>query len=264
MQNTLRHYAQVYYEFLRTCFAEVATYRLHFVLLIFLDLVFYGISIATVQFIFEQVDSIGPWDRNQFLFFLCFMLAIDHLHMTFISENFWTFSRDLRQGNVDFILLKPTGALFTIFFRNMRPGSLCNVWAPWAGLIWYGSQAGLAWWSWVALPGLLLLGLALLGSLEILLSLSMFWLIESTGINFLRLQVQQLSRWPDFVFRYTVGKFFTIFFPILLVGSAPVRFLLDPRDWHFLAGCLVALLASWWLIRVVLRLGLRAYESASS
>jgi len=260
----IKHYWQVYKEFLSTSFAEAMSYRLHFVLLIAMDLLFYFSALASVDFIYDHVKSIGVWDRPQFLFFVSFMLAVDHLHMTFVSENFWNFSYELRTGRLDFVLIKPIGTLFPVFFRMMRPGSLCIIFVPWACLIHYGRLAGLTVWAWAALPVLVLMGFTLAVSLEILLSMSMFWLIESVGINFLRMQLQQVARWPDFVYRAFAQRMFTIVFPILLVGSAPVRVLFDPQDWPRLFGMAAAIVLSWAGIGFFWRLGLRAYESASS
>lgn len=262
--SRLTHYWLVYREFVSNSFSEAMTYRLHFLLLIVMDLAFYFSTLATVGFIFDHVETVGLWSRPQFLFFVSFMLAVDHLHMTFVSENFWVFSYELRIGRLDFLLLKPIGAVFNIFFRYVRPASFCNVVVPWACLVHFGRQAGLAGWKWIALPPLVVLALALLVSLEILLAMSMFWLVESMGINFLRMQLQQVGRWPDFVYRYFAQKLFTVLFPILLVGSAPVRFLFDPGDWTMLAGVFVTLGVTWLAIRFFWRRGLRAYESASS
>ena len=258
------HYARVYREFVSNSFAEAMTYRLHFVLLVIMDLLFYVSTLASVGFIYDHVELIGSWHRDQFMFFVAFMLAVDHLHMTFVSGNFWIFSYELRIGHLDFLLLKPIGAIFTIFFRYVRAASAGNFIVPWAFLVHYGRRAGIHGATWLFVPPLVLLALTLLVSLEILLSMSMFWLVESVGINFLRMQLQQVGRWPDFVYGYFARKLFTVIFPVLLVGSAPVRFLLDPRDWRLLVGTVVTIGLSWLAIGHFWRRGLRAYESASS
>ena len=264
MLSRIRHYLAVYREFVSNSFSEAMSYRTHFVLLIVMDLCFYASTVLSVDFLYDHVARIGVWEREQFLFFVAFMLAVDHLHMTFVSENFWVFSFDLKTGVLDFTLLKPLGAIFTIFFRYVRPASLLNIFVPWGLLIHFGRAAGLPAWGWVALPFLVVLALTLLVSLEILLCMSMFWLVEAVGINFLRMQLQQVSRWPDFVYRHLAQKFFTVVFPILLIGSAPVRFLFDPTDYRMLLGAFAAIGITWVLIRWFFRLGLRAYESASS
>ncbi|MFN7975800.1 MAG: ABC-2 family transporter protein [Acidobacteriota bacterium] len=262
--HRLAHYLKVYRLFLATSFSEAMSFRAHFVLLVVMDLLFYGSALGSVGFVYEHVKTIGPWSRDQFLFFVSFMLAVDHLHMTFVSESFWMFSADLRSGLLDFVLLKPIGAIFSVFFRHARAASLCNVFVPWACLIHFGRRAGLGVAGLAALPPLVVLALTLMVSLEILLSTSMFWLVESMGINFLRMQLQQVARMPDFVYRFFARKLFTVVFPVLLVGSAPVRFLFDPLDARWLLGMAAAVGASWLAIAFFWRLGLRAYESASS
>jgi ABC-2 type transport system permease protein len=260
----LRHYAGIYREYVNNCFAAALTYRIHFVLLVVMDLIFYLTILGSVSFLFEHLQRIGPWGRTEFMFFMAFMIAVEHLHMTFISENFWEFSYDIRMGRLDFILLKPVGALFIIFFRAMRPGTLINVFFPWGCLIYYGQQLGLSLWQWLLLLPLVLLALAFLTSVEILLSMSMFWIVESMGINFMRMQLQQVSRWPDFVYGYFAQKFFSWAIPVLLVGSAPVRFLLNPQDFGGLIQMFVLMGLAWMLTALLWRKGLASYESASS
>jgi ABC-2 type transport system permease protein len=264
MLKSLKHYFSIYSEFVSNCFSAALTYRFHFLMLIVMDLLFYCSILASVDFLFAYVSKIGPWGRNEFMFFMAFMIAIEHLHMTFVSENFWEFSYDIRTGRLDFILLKPVAALFVIFFRHMRPATLLNGVFPWFYLIYFGKALHLGLIQWLLLPFLVLLGLTLLTSIEILMSMSMFWIVESMGINFLRLQLQQVSRWPDFVYSYFSQKLFSYAIPVLLVGSAPVRFLLDLNQWQGLlwVGCI--LIITWLLIRFFWLKGLASYESASS
>ena len=227
MFRVIRYYASIYRQFVAMCFAESSSYRLHFLLLIVLDLFFYASSLFTVGFIFNHIKSFGDWGEQEFLFFVSFMLAVDQLHMTFMSENFWQFSDDVRTGKLDFILLRPAAPLFTIFFRLMRPGSLCLLPVVWGFLIYFGSQLGLPLLSWILLPLMVLLAFALLIALEMLVSMSTLWLVESTGVNFLRMQFQGIARWPDFAYLVVFRRIFTLLIPVLLVGSAPVL-VLDP------------------------------------
>jgi len=258
-----RHYLEIYKQFLSTSLTEAMSFRAHFVLLVVMDALFYLTTLLSVGFIYDHVELIGLWGRWEFLFFVAFMLTIDQIHMTFISQNFWQFSRDIIEGKLDFYLLKPVGGVFLVFFRRIRPATLLTLFIPWGALIYCGLQLELGVASWILLPVFLLFGLVLLVSLEILISLSMFWTYQSMGVNFLRMQFQSVSRWPDFVYRHYFRKVFTVFFPVLLIGSAPVHFLID-REWVPLLGMLLAVIISWALIRVFWGLGLRRYESASS
>ncbi len=264
MFPTLRRYLAVYRMFVSNCFAAASSYRLHFVLLIVMDQLFYGSLLGSVDFIFDHVARIGAWDRAHFMFFIAFMLAVDHLHMTFVSESFWDFSFDLRTGRLDFILLRPLNTLFSIFARLIRPATMINFFIPWGFLIYFGRVVELSLLSWLFLFPLVVLALLLLTAIEICFSMLMFWTIEAYGINFLRMQLQQIARWPEFIYQGFARRFFTLMIPVLLVGSAPVHFLFDPRQWLGLVWMLLALLVVSGLIAFFWRWGLRSYESASS
>lgn len=260
----LKRYWAIYREFISTSFTEATSYRLHFFLLILMDLFFYFSVLATVSFIYDHVETIGPWNRPQLMFFMSFMLAIDHLHMTFISESFWILSRKIKTGELDYDLLKPINTVFNVFFRHIRPSSLCNIVVTWSLLIYYGRQIPLSLSDWLLMPLLLLLGFTLLFLIEFIIATSMFWVTEGLGINFLRMQMQQLARWPDYVYGHLARRVLTMAFPVLLIGSAPVRFLYDAHQWPWLVAMIVAILASAWVLKTFWLLGIRRYDSASS
>ena len=84
------------------------------------------------------------------------MLAVDHLHMTFVSESFWELSHQIRTGSLDFLLLKPIGTVFHAFLRFIRPASALNIVVTWGLLIYYGQAIELLWWQWILMPILML------------------------------------------------------------------------------------------------------------
>lgn len=257
-------YLRTYREFLTTSVAEATTYRAHFLLLLVMEATFYVTTLAGVDLIYGHVESIGVWGRDEFLFFLSYMLAVDELHMTFVSESFWILSRDIRDGGLDQKLLKPLSLFFTIFFRHLRVASFLMMPISWGLMAYFGARAGLAWWAWLAIPPLLLLSFSLLVAIEVLVSTAMFVTIDGTGINFLRMQMQQVSRWPDFVFSPLPRRVMTIAVPLLVIGNAPVRFLFDPGDTLLLLWMVPVLAAVLALNSWLWRRALRGYSSASS
>lgn len=262
--NTVKHYLSIYNRFIATSFAEAASFRLNFILLIVMDIVFYISALATVSFIYDHVSMIGPWSKEQLMFFVSFMLAVDHLHMIILSESFWMLSTDIRTGNLDYILLKPVHSIFIVFFRYFRASSLLNIFITWATLIYFGIKADLSVLSWCFLPFLVFLAFILLAILEIIISTSMFWLTEGLGINFLRMQLQQVSRWPDYIYQRSIKKIFTVAFPILVIGSAPVRFLYDNRVYENIIFLLIAIIISFFALLKIWKIALNRYDSASS
>lgn len=259
-----KYYLLLYREFVKTCFVEAMSFRLHFVLLIVMDLFFYGSVFASVDIIYNHVQSIGSWNREQLMFFMSFMLSVNHLQMSFLASNFWELSLLIRLGNLDFILVKPASSLFSVYFRHISAGSTTLFIVPWGCMVYFGIQLGFGWTAWLVLPILVVLAFLLTALIEIIISCSMFWMLEGTGINFLRMQLQQVSRWPDFIYTNLVRKILTFVIPILLIFNAPSRFLFDFNDWLPLAGMASAVIIAWVVLNFLWRICLNSYESASS
>ena len=260
----LKHYFSVYQGFVITCFIESMNFRLHFVLLILMDLLFYVTSLASIHIIYNHVETIGYWNREQLLFFVAFMLGINQLTMTFVSESYWRFPLLIRSGDLDFVLLKPISSVFSVFFRHIRPGSFINMIFTWGVIIFYGLKLNLNTFDWCALPFLLFMGFLLQNAIEMVISCSMFWMLEGTGVNFVRMEMQQLSRWPDFIYNKIVSRILMTVLPILLIGSAPVRLLFNINDWIPFLGMGLGILLFWGILSLLWQIGLSTYESASS
>lgn len=260
----MRHYWEIYKEFFRTSFAQATSFRVNFVLLFLMDNISYLIAIGGVSFIFQHVSTLGSWNKDQLLFFISFMLVMDNLHMTLISENFWIFGDDLKQGKLDFVFLKPIHPIFIIFFASVRAGSFFSFPLAWGLLIYHGLALDLSFFQWSLVPVFIILGLTLQIVIEIIISTSMFWLIDGMGVNFLRMQFQQLARWPDFVFKKMFRRIFTFFIPILLIGSAPVNMLFGNDLLFYIPMYGLALSILFFVMLRLWKFAEKHYESASS
>ena len=260
----MRHYLNVYKKFVSTSAAVEMSFRTSFILLIFMDAFFFSTSLGSVNIIFNHVETIGPWSRTEFSFFLCFMLMIDNLHMMMFSQSFWELSLNIRTGQLDYTILRPLHIIFSVFLRHFRVSSLFNT-PLFAGfLIYFGLQCELSVLSWIMLPFCLILALSLFVFIEFSLSACMFWTTDGNGINFLRMQIQQVARWPQHIYLGAMRKLFTVVVPILVVGSYPVEFLLDSQKWYLMIYFIITLIVSIVLAHVIWTYALRHYDSASS
>ena len=260
----LKHYFYVYRKFVSTSIAVNTSFRTSFVLLIVMDFITFLTTIYSIDFIYNHIETIGPWGRNELLFFALFMLTIDNLHMILFSESFWALSFDIKSGALDFTILKPMNTIFSVFFRYFRPSSCVLTPLYLFYLIKYGNLVGLGAIDWLLLPLFIFGGLTILVLIEFCFCSAMFWVTEGIGINFLRLQLQQLSRWPNFIYAPLARKFLTIAVPITLIGSAPVHFLLDKNKYQLLLLMPIMILILTVILNYVWSKGLRRYDSASS
>ena len=233
-------------------------------MLVLLDVVSVIISISGVSFLFDHVEKIGPWERNQLLFFVGYMLLVNSIHKCVNSQNFWYLSMYIKTGELDFVLLRPLHSIFTCFFRFFRVASSISVFVTLGVVIYYGQKLNFSVINWLLLGPLVIVSWIFLLTIEMIISTSMFWLKEGIGINFFRIQLQELSQWPEYVYRGPMRTLFLAACPILFTGSAPVHFLFDKSLYDFLVLMLGVLLILFLILHITWNKALRIYNSASS
>ncbi len=262
--KTVISYLNIYKNFISCSLTEELSFRLNFVLLLFVDIIFTLSALGTTFILFDHVPTLGNWNRDQLQFFLVFMLIIDDFQGLVLSSNFWMLSRDLKEGNLDFTFLKPVHSFLPMFFRNLRPSSLVALIIDITLLIYFAQELSLSLLDYIALPFLLILSISLRFMIEMSIALLMFWTTEGAGINFIRLQMQSLSRWPDFIYKSFARRILTTIIPILLVGSGPLHFIFDHSKWHYILWLIVAILVFATILNFSWEKARIRYESASS
>lgn len=260
----MRQYLEVYKNFVSCSLTEELSFRINFIMLLIVDLIFTLSTIGAAFVLFEHVDTLGPWSRDQLLLFLAFMMLIDDFQGMVLSSNFWMLSLDLKMGNLDFTFLKPIKSLFPMFFRYLRPSSIISLTVDVILIGYFGQKLGFTTVQFMALIPLAILAITLRFLVEMVISLTMFWTTEGVGINFIRLQLQSLSRWPDFIYKGMAKKVLTTILPVLLIGSAPMHFVFDFNQWQQMLSLIALIIFFAFFLRALWSQAKKRYESASS
>ena len=254
-------YFSLYKEFFKTSLSKELSFRANFILQSLMNVSFIGVYFFTSLFIFDHIEHIGLWNKQEFLLFLSFVFAVDQTHYLIFSFNFWMFSDDVRLGQLDFYLLKPFPSLFIVLLKRLAIPGIFTVLLTYSLAIYFGIQLGLSFLMWLSLPLCLLLSLFLLLGLEVLISLFNFFTVEGGGINHARLQLQHLCRWPDFIYRDPARLWLL---PFLAITSIPVRYLLDVGYWSWLVIMFFGTAFLWLIVIFLWPKALSFYESPSS
>lgn len=260
----LNHYLQIYKNFISCSLTEELSFRLNFFLLLVVDAIFTLSALGTTFILFDHIPALGNWNRDQLQFFLVFMLIVDDFQGLVLSSNFWMLSTDLKAGNLDFTFLKPVHSFVPMFFRHLRPSSLISLIIDIILLFYFADRLSFSMFDYITLPFLLFLSISLRFIVEMSIALLMFWTTEGVGINFIRLQLQSLSRWPDLIYRGLAKKILMTLLPILLIGSAPMHFLFDHSKWHYLIWLCISVILFAFLLHFAWEKARIRYESASS
>jgi ABC-2 type transport system permease protein len=262
--STITAYRRVLYQTFLNSLAKLLSLRFSFFLFVLAELASFFTFYLSIDFLFQNISSIGSWDRTRFMFFIFWWQSVMNIHSALAAPNFWNFSTELQSGNLDFRLVRPLGSLFDTFTAITRPIALGILPLNFGFLLYYGFQLHLSIPQWLALVPLLALSLLVTVLVELVISMAMFWTTEGDGINFIRIQCQQIQKWPDYLYPRAFRFSFTYILPLLASTTFCVRALFGEANWWEIPFLMCSAIALWIAVAKLWSCGLRRYESASS
>ncbi|XEC96510.1 ABC transporter permease [Paenibacillus tarimensis] len=253
-------------EFFRACLVEEFEYRANFAANVMMTLFSLGMSVLTVVLFFYRSNSLGGWSFYEVLTLLGIFNALVGFIDFFLQPNMARLVSHIRQGTLDYVLLKPVDSQFYVSFRHLVLWRLADV------LLGLG-LAGFAVWRLgvVPTPGeLLLFAVLFAAALTIVYALWMsmmvfsFWAVKVDNLSYLFVSFFETARYPVTVYKGILRLVLLYAVPIGFVTTVPTQALigrLDPLH-ALLAVALAALLLLG--ARLFWKRALRSYTSASS
>ncbi len=259
-------YARLYLYFLRFSFSRAMEFRVDFFFRIFMDSLFYAVSLAFFWVIYKHSPFMGGWNFDQALVFAAGVFLNDALHMTLFSNNLWWFPVFVNKGDLDYYLVRPVSSLFFLSLRDFAANSFINLLIAVTILVWaltrYPEPLGVE--RVTLYCGLLLLGVFLGYVLNFLFLVPVFWMHNASGLRETYFGLGQLSGRPDGIFTGWVRRLLTSLLPFALIISFPTRALFDAEVGSVVLQMLAVTGGLFGVLLLLWRFGLRAYASASS
>ena len=272
-------YWHVFLTFARNSLVRDMTFRANFIIDMISSLGWMVMNLAFYVLIFQYTPSLGSgtgWGKYEFFVFLATGLLINSTVQAFFMTNAEEYSELVRNGTLDFALLKPIDTQFLVSLQRIDWSSLGNFFF---GLLLLGySLLRLHHW-----PGLLEIvlypvyvacGIAILYSLMFILAGSSVWLGRNQTLYDFWFYITNFARYPMEIYKGPIGtplrRVFTFLIPVLIVVNVPARILtwsLHPetyREWLLPPFALLATLVSMVVCRWVFNRALLSYRSASS
>ncbi len=266
MRISLYKYGTLLREFFRACLVEEVEYRANFAANVVMTLFQTLISIMTVQLFFYRTNEIGGWSFFEVLVLLGLFQSMQGFIAFFLQPNMSRLVSHIRQGTLDFVLLKPVDSQFYVSFRHLVFWRLADI-AIGLGIAGY-SLIRLG--TWPGLEGWLLFGLLLGSAMVIVYSLWMammtfsFWAVKVDNLSFLFTSMFETARFPVTVYRGFLRLLLTYVFPVALITTYPAGALAGRVGWGEAAAGLLLAAVFFTLSRMFWRFALRHYSSASS
>lgn len=232
------------------------------VLLTIFDIVSGLLVLGTV---YTRTQTLAGWHFGDALVLLGTFQIVSGLYQTFIEPNLSWFSGQVNSGKLDHVLVQPIASLFLVSLGRCAPLALSQtalgLLVTGAGLSQLGALP--SWWeglSWLVLVGT---GLVMAWVSRVLLACLAFW-TPSIELNMLYAALWQFGRYPVEIYRQPLRFFLTYILPFAFFATFPASALTGHANLLLALPGLVVGLVAILLVRLVWRLGLRRYTSATS
>jgi ABC-2 type transport system permease protein len=240
-------------------------YRTSFIINLLNSLVSIGASLLILYALFDRGQALAGWSFDEVLVVLGVFTVADSVVDMLLRPSLGKVSEYVREGGMDYLLLKPINLQYLVSVRNWTFWGLPNLFLG-LGIVLYGmSAAGTLNLANLALFAVMVVaGIAVIYSLWASLAVVAFWSVQAGQAHFLLYTALDAGRFPVGVYPPWLRLIFTFVAPIAFVTTVPAAAAVGRLDWSLAIGGLVAAPTALIISVVIWRLAVRSYTSASS
>ena len=262
----LKKYLKVYTLFLFTSIASELEYKTN-VIIDFITAILSLIgSIFLLSIFFQNTDNIGGWNFEQALIIQGIYTILNGITNTWFNPNLSEIVKHIREGTLDFVLIKPIDSQFIISLKKIAPSGLLEIILGVALLFYCISinQININSGSVFLFLITLFCSIVILYSLWFLISTTTIWFVKTWNATEVLRSFLYIGRFPLNSFSFSLRIFFSIFVPIAFITTIPSEtFLGLAQIWKILlelivTGIFFVVSRRFWLF------ALKYYTSASS
>jgi ABC-2 type transport system permease protein len=265
---TLRRYLRLLRAQLRMSATTAMQYRTEFLLKGALALFWIAVTLVPSIVVFSRRQVVAGWTYEQSLVVLAWFTLLKAILEGGVTPSLLSVVEGVRNGSLDFVLLKPADAQFMVSTSKFEPWRVVDFLG--AGAIFLYAFEKMGRWPTgddvVKAVLLLLVAVLLLYSIWILVISASFWVVRMDNLSYLFSSIFDAGRWPINAFQSQLLRWiFTYVFPLAAMTTFPAQALLgqlankNTTAWAVAGGVAFAVLA-----RLVWTRAVRFYTSASS
>lgn len=214
----------------------------------------------------DHRPDVAGWSPWQIALLTGFYLMFSGIYATLLQPAISASMAHIRNGTLDYLLLRPVDALVSCLLAAFEPWSLLEVLC--GVLLAVVAAIQLELWPSVAELGALLLvlgcGLVSLYALGVLMLAASFRALALENLTYLMETLLEFAHWPVGVFRGPLKLLFTFVVPFAVMTSYPAQSLMAALGSGELLGALATAVGLAVIARLAWRRALRGYTSASS
>ena len=261
-----KKYFKVYKNFLFTSLASEFEYKTNILIDLITAILSLIGSIFLLSIFFQNKGSIGGWEFEEALIIQGIYTILNGITNTLFNPNLTEIVKHIREGTLDFVLLKPIDSQFFISLKKINPSGFLEIILGFCLLLFCIrlNQINLN-FSFLTLSLITLIcSICILYSLWFFISTTTIWFVKTWNATEVLRSFLYIGRFPLNSFSFPLRIFFSIFIPIAFITTIPSEVFLGLSQlWKILLEVIVAsvfLITSrkFWLF------ALKFYSSASS
>ena len=251
---------------MKNCFIRELQFKANFVVRFFTELMWLVMQFIYIQVMYGQTGQIAGCNKWEMIVLMGTNYVIAQLFESLFYDNCVRLTDQIRQGDLDFNLVKPINTQFLVSLRYTDYASIVNSSVGLAVILFALGKMGVA----VSFGGGLLFaalvanGVIIYYSILFILSVWTFWIGRSNNLMELYWQFGQFSRYPGEIYPWMLRKLLMTLIPMLVVSNFPAEVLIHKMEsglvyYGFALGAVFL-----GLTMLVWNRGLKRYRSASS
>tara|TARA_B100001989_G_scaffold247207_1_gene219110 strand:- start:289 stop:1083 length:795 start_codon:yes stop_codon:yes gene_type:complete len=262
----LKKYFYVYTKFIHTALASELEYKTNILIDLLTAILSLIGSIFLLSIFFQNQGNIGGWEFDQALIIQGIYTILNGVTNTWFNPNLTEIVKHIREGTLDFVLLKPIDSQFFISLKKINPSGFLEIMLGLCLLIYCIriNQINLNLSFLVLCLITIICSICILYSLWFFISTTTIWFVKTWNATEVLRSFLYIGRFPLNSFSFSLRIFFSVLIPIAFITTIPSEVFLGlSQFWKILLELIVALVflltsRKFWLF------ALRFYSSASS
>ncbi len=261
-----KKYFKVYSKFFYTSFASELEYKTNIVIDFITAILSLVGSIFLLSIFFQNTLFIGGWSFEQALIIQGIYTVLNGITNTWFNPNLSEIVKHIREGTLDFVLLKPIDSQFFISSRKIAPSGICEIVLGILLLLYCIriNEININ-FSFLFLCSLTIIcSICILYSLWFFISTTTIWFVKTWNATEVLRSFLYIGRFPLSSFSFYLKIFFSVILPIAFLTTIPSEVFLGIAElWKIfleviISGLFLFTSRKFWIF------ALKYYTSASS
>jgi ABC-2 type transport system permease protein len=257
---------RVLWTFFRLGAMNELAYRVNFITQIFQALISLALALGGLAVVFNQTDTLAGWRPAELTALVGIYLMVGGWINLMIQPSMQRFMEDIRQGTLDFMILKPEDAQFLISVRQIEIWKLVDILLG-AGvliiaLVRLGTQISLL--QTLSFAIALVAGGTIVYSFWLILATSAFWFVKTENILVIFQAMYGAGRWPITIYPNWLQMILTFLVPISFAVTVPAEALTRRLTGQTLLLAVGVAVVLFFVARRFWLFGIRFYSGASA